>query len=57
MEVLKEKKEEKKEVIPLVYKKMCPNCLGDICSERLEKGLPCKRCLPEEVAVDEVGML
>ncbi|SMC08567.1 reverse gyrase [Nitratiruptor tergarcus] len=35
-------------MIPLIYKKMCPNCGGDICSERLFKGLVCKKCLPKE---------
>ncbi len=39
----------KREVIPLIYKNMCPNCYGDITSDRLEKGLPCKECLPEEI--------
>ncbi|WP_281951677.1 reverse gyrase [Nitrosophilus kaiyonis] len=36
-------------MIPLIYKNMCPNCKGDICSERLLKGLVCKKCLPKEV--------
>jgi len=27
---------------------MCPNCGGDIDSTRLEKGLPCRKCLPDE---------
>ncbi len=42
------------EIIPIVYKSMCPNCLGDITSDRLEKGLPCENCLPEEVSQNEV---
>ena len=29
-----------------VFKGLCPNCGGPICSERLEKALPCSRCLP-----------
>ncbi|RUM58927.1 MAG: reverse gyrase [Persephonella sp.] len=33
---------------------MCPNCNGDISSDRLEKGLPCVKCLPDEVEKDEV---
>jgi reverse gyrase len=33
---------------------MCPNCGGDIDSERLEKGLVCKKCLPEEVPHEEL---
>ncbi len=36
-------------MIPLVYKRMCPNCGGDITSERLSKGLVCQKCLPQEV--------
>ncbi len=43
-----------KEVIPLVYKKMCPNCGGDISSERLAKGLVCENCLPEEVPREDL---
>ena len=35
-------------MIELVYKKMCPNCGGDICSKRLAKGLVCKKCLIDE---------
>jgi len=31
-------------MIPLIYKNLCPNCLGDITSERLIKGLLCERC-------------
>ncbi len=30
-----------------VFLKLCPNCGGDITSERLEMGLPCHRCMPE----------
>ncbi len=36
-------------MISLIYKNMCPNCGGDITSERLAKGLVCQKCLPEEV--------
>ncbi len=41
-------------MIPVVYKKMCPNCMGDISSERLYKGLVCEKCLPEEVPREEL---
>jgi len=34
-------------MIKAVFKYMCPNCHGDIDSERLLRGLPCRRCLPE----------
>ncbi len=43
-----------KEVIPIVYKNMCPNCGGDITSERLFKGLVCENCLPEEVPREDL---
>jgi len=43
-----------KKVIPLVYKNMCPNCGGDISSERLFKGLVCENCLPEEVPREDL---
>ncbi|MEM0038351.1 MAG: reverse gyrase [Zestosphaera sp.] len=29
-----------------VFRGLCPNCGGDVTSERLVKGLPCVRCLP-----------
>ncbi len=41
-------------MIPAVYKKMCPNCMGDISSERLYKGLVCEKCLPEEVPREDL---
>ena len=44
-------------VIPIVYKDMCPNCGGDITSERLFKGLVCQQCLPEEVDRDDLCSL
>jgi reverse gyrase len=31
-----------------VYKNLCPNCGNSITSERLEKGLSCEVCLPNE---------
>ncbi|RLA85239.1 MAG: reverse gyrase [Deltaproteobacteria bacterium] len=30
-----------------VFKGLCPNCGGDISTERLEAGLPCELCLPD----------
>ena len=30
-----------------IFKKLCPNCAGDIGSSRLERGLPCSKCLPK----------
>ncbi len=41
-------------MIPAIYKKMCPNCGGDISSERLYKGLVCEKCLPEEVPREDL---
>ncbi len=32
-----------------VYRRMCPNCGGDIEAGRLAAGLPCRSCLPGEV--------
>ncbi|HEV09389.1 MAG TPA: hypothetical protein ENO34_03190, partial [Sulfurihydrogenibium azorense] len=34
--------------IPSIFEKLCPNCYGEISSYRLEKGLPCEKCLPDE---------
>ncbi len=36
-------------MISALFEKLCPNCGGDISSDRLLKGLPCERCLPAEV--------
>ncbi len=33
-----------------VLRNLCPNCGGPIEAERLEKGLPCARCLPRDPA-------
>ncbi len=41
-------------MIPLIYKKMCPNCHEDISSERLEKGLVCENCLPDEIPREDL---
>lgn len=32
-----------------LFTNLCPNCGGEIDDVRLEKKLPCKKCLPEEV--------
>ncbi|MEM5820858.1 MAG: reverse gyrase [Candidatus Aenigmatarchaeota archaeon] len=32
----------------LLYENACPNCNGRISYERLEKALPCEKCLPNE---------
>jgi reverse gyrase len=31
-----------------IYTGLCPSCGGDISSTRLERGLPCEKCLPNE---------
>ncbi len=31
----------------VIYRRACPNCGGDITSDRLASGLPCHKCLPE----------
>lgn len=36
-------------MIPALFEGLCPNCGGEISSERLYSGLPCEVCLPEEV--------
>ena len=41
-------------MIKAVFESLCPNCGGEISSERLSKGLPCERCLPEEVEREKV---
>jgi len=35
-------------MIKALFSGLCPNCGGDVSSERLAKGLPCERCLPDE---------
>lgn len=40
-------------MIDSVFKGLCPNCGGDITSNRLELGIPCERCMPDgEVLVE-----
>ncbi len=34
-------------MITSLFKNLCPNCGGDISSERLELGLPCEKCMPK----------
>jgi len=34
--------------IEAVFRRLCPNCHGEITASRLAKGLPCSTCLPEE---------
>jgi len=34
-------------MIPTIFKGLCPNCGGDITSERLELGIPCESCMPD----------
>ncbi len=34
-------------MIESLFKKLCPNCGGDISAERLSLGLPCERCMPK----------
>lgn len=41
-------------MIKAIFRGLCPNCNGDIPSDRLEKGLPCERCLPSETASEFV---
>ncbi|MDQ7038966.1 MAG: reverse gyrase [Aquificota bacterium] len=41
----------------LLIEKGCPNCGGVISDDRLLKGLPCKRCLPEVMDGDLCGLL
>jgi reverse gyrase len=35
----------------------CPNCGGLISDERLSKGLPCEKCLPEDVTYQDIESL
>ncbi|MFN4223179.1 MAG: DEAD/DEAH box helicase, partial [Fervidobacterium nodosum] len=37
-------------MIEAVFKTLCPNCGGDITSERLLNGLLCEKCLPQQVS-------
>ncbi len=35
-------------MVKAIFEGLCPNCGGAISSERLLKGLPCEKCMPEE---------
>ncbi len=41
-------------MISALFSQLCPNCGGDIDSERLLRGLPCKRCVPEDTERDRI---
>jgi len=41
-------------MIKAIFETLCPNCGGEISAERLLKGLPCEKCIPEEVQREEV---
>ena len=43
-------------MLEAIYKNRCPNCGGDICAERLEKGLFCKKCMNENEDKCEVEL-
>ncbi len=49
-----ENKSEMESSIPALFFGLCPNCSGEISSERLEKGLPCEKCIPEELIRKEL---
>jgi len=36
-----------------VYLESCPNCGGEISSDRLLKGIPCKQCIPNPPSSSE----
>ncbi|MBC7114132.1 MAG: reverse gyrase, partial [Archaeoglobi archaeon] len=41
-------------MIPAEFLNLCPNCGGEISAERLSRGLPCERCLKEEVGKEKI---
>ena len=43
--------------LKIIYKNLCPNCGGNVSSERLSKGLPCENCLPDEKEILKFGPL
>ncbi len=43
--------------VKAVFDGLCPNCGGPIESERLERGLVCSKCLPDEQEMDTYQML
>lgn len=36
-----------------IFRNLCPNCGGRISTERLEKGLACEKCLPDEPEIGD----
>ena len=42
-------------MIPIIYKEMCPNCGGEITSERLEIGV-CEKCLKEKDVFEKLTL-
>jgi reverse gyrase len=45
-------------MIRAIFKSLCPNCdIEDINSERLEKGLACKKCMPDDKDIVRDGYL
>ena len=42
-------------MIPMIYKGMCPNCGGEITSERLEIGV-CEKCLKEKDVFEKLTL-
>lgn len=44
-------------MIRAVFENFCPNCGGEITSERLLKGIPCEKCLPKEAEREKVCSL
>lgn len=41
-------------MIEAIFKNLCPNCGGDISSNRLLDGLLCEKCLPEKVSQEAI---
>ncbi|CAB3288232.1 Helicase,Topoisomerase [Methanocaldococcus lauensis] len=42
-------------MIPMIFKEMCPNCNGEIYSERFEVGV-CEKCLKDEYVKDNLEL-
>ncbi|ADG13348.1 reverse gyrase [Methanocaldococcus infernus ME] len=41
--------------VPMIFKEMCPNCGGEISSERLTIGV-CENCLPEDIRLEKLEL-
>lgn len=39
-------------VVRAVFRGLCPNCNGDVTSDRLVRGLPCEACLPRGASLE-----